>query len=485
MCPPFSLAIWDSFLYFFPNVVYTERKGDRASGEAGASLLRRNLDRRETMKTTQPRNQTQTSSGNLWALLPIAVFIILFVGSGILSGDFYMIPTTLVFLIALFITLLQNKQLTFTKKLEICATGAGDSNIIIMCIIYLLAGGFSGVATAAGGVTSTVNLALSIIPAKFAVAGLFLMGCFISMAMGTSVGTIVALTPIAVDISQKTGYALPLTVAAVVCGAMFGDNLSFISDTTIAAVRTQGCEMRDKFKANFFVVLPAAIITLVLFCVLTQNGNYEMEEELPYNIVQVFPYLFVLIGALCGINVFAVLAGGIVASVLAGLYTGSMTLGQVFPAIGEGMTGMYEIVILAILASCISALVQHNGGFQWVLSFIHRKMSGYRGAQFGIILLVCLFDAATANNTVAIVLAGPMAKQISQEYDIAPKRSASLLDIFGSVSQGVLPYGAQLLSAARLAGITSMMILPHLYYTFFMAISAIVYVLFTGRAKRK
>lgn len=437
------------------------------------------------MNVTETKNHTQTPGGNLWALLPIAVFIILFAGSGVLSGDFYMIPTTLVFLIALFLTLFQNRRLSFNKKLEICAAGAGDSNIIIMCLIYLLAGGFSGAATAAGGVTSTVNLALSVIPANFAVAGLFLMGCFISMAMGTSVGTIIALTPIAVDISQKTGYALPLAVGAVVCGAMFGDNLSFISDTTIAAVRTQGCEMRDKFKSNFFVVLPAAVITLLIFCLLTRNGVYELEGDLNWNLVQVFPYLFVLIGALCGINVFPLLTGGIVVSVIAGLYAGNMTPEQIFPAIGDGITGMYEIVIFAILASCISALVQYNGGFEWVLSFIHRKMSGYRAAQFGIILLVCLFDASTANNTVAIVLAGPMAKQISQEYGITPQRSASLLDIFGSVSQGMLPYGAQLLSAAKLAGITSIMILPHLYYTFLMAVSAILYVVFSGKIRRK
>ncbi len=445
------------------------------------------MDKRKEVKEkgsfAAKENGSPAAAGDWKALLPIAAFVVMFAGSGIISGDFYMIPTMLVFLIALFIALFQNRELTFTEKLDLCATGAGDSNIVIMCLIYLLAGGFSGIAGAAGGVTSTVNLALSFIPASFAVTGLFLMGCFISMAMGTSVGTVVALTPIAVDISQKTGYLLPLAVGAVMCGAMFGDNLSFISDTTIAAVRTQGCEMRDKFKANFLIVLPAAVLTVLIFYMLTRNSSYAMEEELPYNIVQVLPYLCVLVGALLGINVFALLAGGIVMSAFAGLYTGSLTFAQVFPAIGDGMAGMYEIVIIAILASCISALVQHNGGFEWILSFIHKKMSGYRAAQFGIVLLVCLFDAATANNTIAIVLAGPMAKQISQEYDITPQKSASLLDIFGSVSQGVLPYGAQLLSAARIAGITSIAILPYLYYTFLMAASAVVFILFSSKKK--
>lgn len=427
------------------------------------------------------KKQKKQLAGDKWALLPIAAFVILFIGSGIITGDFYMLPMTLAFLIALFIALFQKRSVGFDEKLAIASAGAGDINVITMCLIYLLAGGFSAVATAAGGVSSTVNLALSFIPANFSIVGLFLMGCFISMAMGTSVGTIVALTPIAVDISQKTGFLLPLAVGAVVCGAMFGDNLSFISDTTIATARTQGCEMKDKFKANLLIVLPAAILTAIIFYSHTGSSSYVIQEKLPYHILQVIPYLLILLGAVLGINVFFLLAGGTVISALAGIYTGTIAVHELLPILGNGMAGMYEIVIIAILASCISALVRHNGGFLWLLSLIQSKMGGYRGAQLGIILLVCLFDIATANNTVAIVIAGPLAKQLSEANGISPKRSASLLDIFGSVSQGLLPYGAQLLTAAKLAGITSVMILPHLYYIYLMGLSAMAFVVLSGK----
>lgn len=425
----------------------------------------------------------QMPPGSARALLPIAVFIILFCGSGILSGNFYAIPMILVFMAALFTALLQNRSVGFYEKLAISAEGAGDPNIIIMCLVYLLAGGFAGIACAAGGVAATVNLALSFIPAHLSVVGLFLMGCFISMAMGTSVGTVAALTPIAADVAGKTGFSLPMTVGAVVCGAMFGDNLSFISDTTIAAVRTQGCDMRDKFKANFFLVLPPAVLTVIIFYVLTRNGKFVVQEDLSYDGWLVVPYLAILAGALCGINVFALLSGGIVLSAVIGVCRGTVASGEVFPAVGAGMAGMYEIAIIAVLVSCIGALVRYNGGFQWILSFVHRRMSGCRGAQFGIIFLVSLFDVVTANNTVAIILAGPMAKQISEKYGIAPSKSASLLDIFGSVFQGMLPYGAQLLSAAKLAGITSLMIVPHMYYTFLMGGTTLLFVAFSKKNK--
>lgn len=412
------------------------------------------------------------------ALLPIALFVLLFAGSGVFTGNFYLIPPVLVFLFALVVALCQNRRESFTRKLEICATGMGESNLLIMCLIYLLAGGFAGVAKAAGGVDSTVNLALTFMPTTLAIPGLFAMGCFISMAMGTSVGTIVALTPIAVDICQKTGYSLPMAVGAVICGALFGDNLSFISDTTIAAVRTQGCAMRDKFRANFLIVLPAALVTLLLFFVFSRQGAPIEQTSHPYHLLQVMPYLAVLLGALCGINVFALLIGGTVLSVYAGMVTGSLALSAVFPAIGGGMEAMYELVLLAILAACISALVRHNGGFRWLLDFVHRHLSGYRAAQYGIVLLVTLLDFATANNTIAIVMAGPMVKQISEKYGISPKRAASLLDIFGSVSQGVLPYGAQLLAAAKIAGVTSLCFLPYLFYIYLMGLSALAVVAF-------
>lgn len=413
---------------------------------------------------------------NAAALLPIGVFIVLFAGSGLVSGDFYLMPTTLAFLLALLVALLQNKKFTFEQKLYVASSGAGDSNIITMCLIYLLAGIFSAVVTAAGGVTSTVNLALSFIPAYLAVTGLFIMGCFISLSMGTSMGTIASLAPIAMDISSKTGYAMPLCIGAVVCGAMFGDNLSMISDTTIAAVRTQGCAMKDKFLANIKIVLPAAVLTGLIFLLLASGSSYQQGADSDYNLIQVIPYLLILVGALAGVNVFCLLIGGSVLSIMAGLYTQSLAADKLLGVIGSGLSSMYEITIIAILAACISSLVRMNGGFAWILHFVQSRVSGFRGAQLGIGMLVLLMDAATANNTIAIVLAGPLAQKIASTYGIAPKRSASLLDIFASVGQGLLPYGAQLLSAAALTGITPLDIMPYLYYPVLMLLSVLIFI---------
>ncbi len=415
---------------------------------------------------------------SIMALLPIAVFIILFVGSGLLTGDFYLMPTTLAFLLALIVALLQNKKYTFEQKLYVAASGAGDVNIITMCIIYLLAGIFSAVVSAAGGVTSTVNFALSFIPVHLAVMGLFLMGCFISISMGTSCGTIAALAPIAVDISQKTGYEMALCIGAVVCGAMFGDNLSMISDTTIAAVRTQGCEMKDKFKANFAIVLPAAIITAAIFYFIGSGSSYHNAANLDYNFIQVVPYLLILIGALAGVNVFALLGGGTIISIFVGLYTGSFASSKILTLTSSGLSAMYEIAIIAILASCISALVRLNGGFAWILNTVQSHVGGVKGAQVGIGSLALMMDIATANNTIAIVLAGPLAKKISETYKISAKRTASLLDIFASVGQGLLPYGAQLLSAAALTKLTPLDILPYLYYPVLMLVCVVIFIFF-------
>lgn len=413
---------------------------------------------------------------NVMALLPIAVFIVLFVGSGLVTGNFYLMPTTLAFLLALIVALLQNKKYTFEQKLYVAASGAGDVNIITMCIIYLLAGIFSAVVSAAGGVTSTVNFALSFIPVHLAVMGLFLMGCFISISMGTSCGTIAALAPIAVDISQKTGYEMALCIGAVVCGAMFGDNLSMISDTTIAAVRTQGCEMKDKFKANFAIVLPAAIITAALFYFIGSGSSYKTATNLDYNFIQVVPYLMILIGALAGVNVFALLGGGTIISIFVGLYTNSFASSKILMLTGSGLSAMYEIAIIAILAACISALVRLNGGFAWILGTVQNHVGGVKGAQLGIGALSLMMDIATANNTIAIVLAGPLAKKIAETYKISAKRAASLLDIFSSVGQGLLPYGAQLLSAAALTKLTPLDIMPYLYYPILMLVCVFIFV---------
>lgn len=416
--------------------------------------------------------------GNGAALLPIGVFLVIFLGSGIITGDFYAMPAIVAFLIALLVAFIQNRGLSFQEKISIISRGVGDENIITMSLIFLSAGAFSGAVTAAGGVESTVNLGLSILPAKVAVVGLFVIGCFISVSMGTSMGTIAALAPIAVGISEKTGFSMAICIGAVVCGAMFGDNLSMISDTTIAAVKTQGCEMKDKFKENFFIVLPAAIITIIIFLVITRNANFKLTEELTYNIFRVLPYILVLVGALIGINVFVVLIGGTVISLIVGVATGSLAVGEMFSSVGEGVTGMYDITVISIVVACIVSLVKEFGGIQFILNLIKKSIKGQRGGEVGIAGLSLLVDMCTANNTVAIVMAGPIAKEISDEFEISPRRSASLLDIFTSVGQGLIPYGAQLLSAASLTGLTPFNIMPYLFYPILMAISAVLFILF-------
>ena len=422
--------------------------------------------------------------GRAVALLPIGIFLVMFIGSGIITRDFYAMPTIVSFLIALAVAFFQNPSLNFNEKIKVCAKGIGDDNVIIMCLIFLAAGGFSGAVTAAGGATSAVYLGLSLIPPKFAVVGVFLIGCFISISMGTSVGTIVALSPIAVGISQATGFSLPLCLGAVVSGAMFGDNLSMISDTTIAAVRTQGCQMSDKFKMNFKIVLPAAIAVAVIFFITTMHGSTQVELG-EYNILQVIPYLIVLVGAIIGFNVFVVLIVGTVAAVAAGLVTGTMAWGGIFTAIGSGVTSMYDITVISITVAAIGALVKEYGGIDFILHFIHKNTKSKKGAQIGIAGLVAGVDLATANNTIAIVMTGQIAKEISSEYDIDPRRTASLLDIFASVVQGIIPYGAQLLSAAAAASITAYEIIPFLYYPFFMAVSALVFIFLVPQKDKK
>lgn len=415
--------------------------------------------------------------GRASALLPIVVFLVFFLGAGFLTGDFYAMPAIVAFLIALLVAFCQNKELNFDAKIKVIAQGIADENVVTMLLIFLNAGAFSGIVTAAGGMDSTVNFFLAFLPSSVAVVGLFIIGCFISLSMGTSMGTIAALAPIAAGISSKTGFALPICIGAVVCGAMFGDNLSMISDTTIAAVKTQGCEMRDKFKNNFWIVFPAAVVTIIIFFALTRNGAYEAKKE-AYNIWQVMPYLVVLVGALIGFNVFKVLIGGIVLSAVVGVATGSFAVSEIFGHLGSGITGMYDITVISVIVACIVSLVRAYGGIAYILEFIKKRIRGKRGGEFGIAFLTFLVDACTANNTVAIVMAGPIAKEISDEYGIDPRKSASYLDIFASVGQGLIPYGAQLLSAATLTGLTPFAIMPYLYYPILMAVCALAYIAF-------
>lgn len=422
--------------------------------------------------------------GNPWALLPIGVFLIIFLGAGILTGDFNTMPAIVGFLIALSIAFCQNRKVDFQRKLTIISRGIGEENIVTMCLIFLAAGAFSGTISAAGGVESTVNLGLSIMPPSIAVTGLFVIGCFISVSMGTSVGTITAMAPIGAGIAQETGLSVPLCLGAVVCGAMFGDNLSMISDTTIAAVRTQGCEMKDKFRENFLIVLPAAIVTALLFFFVarSQSGALVLDKAAyDFQIVRVIPYLVVLVGALIGVNVFVILIGGTILSAIVGISTGAFAFSELFQKMGEGITSMYDITVISIIVAAIVALVREYGGIAFLLDVIRGKIRGARGGELGISLLVFLVDCCTANNTVAIVMAGPIAKEISDEYQISPKRSASLLDIFASVGQGVIPYGAQLLTAAGMAAVSPVEIMPFLYYPILMGISAIFFIMFRRR----
>lgn len=436
--------------------------------------------------------------GNPWALLPIAVFLVLFIAVGIIDnrmggmfGD--SLPAIVGFLIALIVAFLQNPKgtkLTFEEKLNTMARGAGEENIMIMCLVFILAGAFSASVKAAGGADATVNFGLSILPGNVAVVGVFIIGCFISTSMGTSVGTIVALAPIAIGISEKTGISMALCIGAAVCGAMFGDNLSMISDTTIAATRTQGCAMKDKFRENFKIALPAAIVTAIIFFVSTMGTNYAPAEELTYNVVRIIPYLVVLIGALIGLNVFLLLVGGTVLSLAIGIAYGDFGLLDTFKIMGDGIMSMYDITVISILVAGVVSLVRQNGGIDWILYMIRRCIHGKKGAEIGIAALSSVVDCSTANNTVAIVIAGPIAKEIAEDYDISPKRTASLLDIFTSTFQGIIPYGAQLLYAAAATEmatqkISSVQIVPYCYYPILLGVSALLFIIFGKETAKK
>ena len=419
--------------------------------------------------------------GKLSALLPIGVFLILFLGVGMITQDFYKMPAIVAFLIGLMVAVMQNKELSFDDKIKVIAKSVGDENVITMCLIFLAAGAFSGAVSASGGAESVVNFGLSVIPGNFAVVGLFIVGCFISLSMGTSMGTIATLSPIAIGISENTGFSLAICIGSVVCGAMFGDNLSMISDTTIAAVKTQGCKMKDKFKENFLIVLPAAILSIIIFYILTKDLNYVPSHDLSYNLIKIIPYLFVLIGALYGMNVFIVLIGGTVISLIIGVLSGSIPFLNMFNVVGDGIIGMYDITVISIIVSCIVGLVRENGGIHYLLDLITKRIKSSKGAEYGIALLVFLVDCVTANNTLAIIMSGPIVKEIGEQYHVSAIRRASLLDIFASVGQGVIPYGAQLLSAASLSGLSVMAIMPYLYYPLLMAISVLLIIGFRKR----
>ena len=422
--------------------------------------------------------KNERKKGNLLALLPLAVFLLLFVGSGIITGDFYKMPVLVAFIISTAVALLSNRKESMNKKMDVFCKGAGHADIISMCIIFLLAGAFGTVTKTIGGVDSIVNLSLSVLPANLVVVGLFLIGCFISLSMGTSVGTIAAIAPIGIGVAEATGIPVALVLGAVVGGAMFGDNLSMISDTTIAAVRTQGCELKDKFKVNFSIVLPAAIITVILIAVKTSSYNVELNEVYTYELVKIVPYLVVLIGALIGVNVFVLLSVGTIFASLVGIYAGSFDLFGAIESINAGMSGMFELAMISITIGGLVELINLNGGIDFILYFISSRIKSKKGAEVGIAALASIVDLCTANNTIAIVMAGPLAKNIADEFEIDPRRSASILDIFSACWQGIIPYGAQLLTAAGLVSISPVDIIPYLYYPGLMGIFGMLAIVF-------
>jgi len=427
------------------------------------------------------------NQGNAKALAPILIFVILYLGLGLIleyglgvSMGFYSIPVLMVFLIALAFAYMQTKGVDSNTKFSIMGKGVGDPNVFMMILIFLSAGIFTGVMNRSGA-ESVANFMLTYVPIEFAVVIIFIVAAFVSVSMGTSCGTITVLTPIAVSIAETTNFGIPLCVASVIGGAMFGDNLSFISDTTIAACNGQGCEMKDKFRENIKFAIPAAIATIVILVVMSFSATGIAGEVGAYDLKLIIPYLIVLIGGIIGINVFIVLAAGIISGVLIMVGTGTIEPIGMLGMIGSGMSGMLETAMVAILVSAICALIAYNGGFEALLAWIRKTFKGVRGGMLGTGLLVSAMDVATANNTVAIVMANPIAKDISKEYGFSARKTASLLDTFSCVMQGIIPYGAQMLLA--LSGVAALGytisafdIIPNLFYQFILLIAVLVYI---------
>lgn len=430
-------------------------------------------------------NKNLKPKANGAALLPFIVFVLVYLATGLILNAmgvemaFYQVAAPVCILPAIILAFIMFEG-SMDDKFNDFVRGCGDENIIIMCLIYILAGAFATVSKSSGGVDSVVNFALSLIPVQFVTAGIFLISCFISISTGTSVGTISAVGPIAVGVATKGNLPLPLVLGALVGGAMFGDNLSVISDTTIAATRTQNVAMKDKFRANIKIALPAAIITFVVLLVVGKPEGEVDLGDLSYNFILIIPYLFVLITALAGMNVFLVLTSGIVLSGIIGMITGGLTMMTFAQNIFTGFSGMFEIFLLSLLTGGLSYMVSSNGGIEWLVQKIRGFAKDVKSAEVSIALLTLLTDAATANNTVAIIIDGPVAKEISKDFKVDPRRSASFLDTFSCVMQGIIPYGAQVLIAAGLTkelgalAISPVQIIPFLWYQALLAIFAII-----------
>ena len=420
--------------------------------------------------TTSPKHK-----GGWWSLSPLAVFLCLYLITSLLVNDFYKVPITVAFLLSSCYAIAITRGLKLEQRVYQFSVGAGNKNILLMIWIFVLAGAFAQSAKQMGAIDATVNLTLHILPDNLLLAGIFIAACFISLSIGTSVGTIVALTPVAVGLAEKTGIDLPYMVAIVVGGSFFGDNLSFISDTTIASTKTQDCVMRDKFKVNFMIVVPAALIVLgiYIFQGLSLSAAPQIQE---IEWIKVIPYLIVLGTAIAGMNVMLVLLLGIFSTGIIGLFTGTGFFDW-FGAMGTGITGMGELIIITLLAGGMLETIRYNGGIDFIIARLTRHVTGKRGAELSIAALVSVANLCTANNTIAIITTGPIAKDIAKRFHLDRRKTASILDTFSCLIQGIIPYGAQMLIAAGLASISPLSIIGNLYYPFCMGAFAILAIL--------
>lgn len=420
-------------------------------------------------------NTSHKQKGGWRSLSPLAVFLCLYLITSLLVNDFYKVPITVAFLLSSCYAIAITRGLKLEQRIYQFSVGAGNKNILLMIWIFVLAGAFAQSAKQMGAIDATVNLTLHILPDNLLLAGIFIAACFISLSIGTSVGTIVALTPVAVGLAEKTGIDLPYMVAIVVGGSFFGDNLSFISDTTIASTKTQDCVMRDKFKVNFMIVVPAALIVLgiYIFQGLSLSAAPQVQE---IEWIKVIPYLIVLGTAIAGMNVMLVLLLGIFSTGIIGLFTG-MGVFDWFGAMGTGITGMGELIIITLLAGGMLETIRYNGGIDFIIARLTRHVTGKRGAELSIAALVSVANLCTANNTIAIITTGPIAKDIAKRFHLDRRKTASILDTFSCLIQGIIPYGAQMLIAAGLASISPLSIIGNLYYPFCMGAFAILAIL--------
>ena len=422
------------------------------------------------------KQQISTRKGII-ALSPIAVFLILYLVVSIAINDFYKMPLALAFIVASLWGVMSIKRVPLTERIEIFSRGAANSNVLYMIWIFILAGAFSALAKGVGSIEATVALTMSVLPSEFIIPSMFIAACFISLSIGTSVGTVVALTPFAVELAETTGNSIAFFVAVVLCGSFFGDNLSFISDTTIAATRSQNCKMNEKFKANLWIAVPAAVIALITFSILGNVGSsvLNIDAANPWLIV---PYLLVIITAIFGVNVLLVLTIGIVSCIVIALFCTDVHLIDMCSHMGSGIDGMGNLIIVTLLASGLLEVIRHNGGIQYLIQVLTRRINGVRGAQACISLVVSVVNVCTANNTIAIITVGQIARRIAQQFGLSPRNVASLLDTCSCIVQCIIPYGAQALLAAGIAGVTPVAFFPYLYYAWALALMVALSIIF-------